>query len=344
MKTKRNSINRYISILICTVFVFLSCSKNKQSEEKPKSVDIYVAGYTGPINGPSTAKYWKNGVVSELTDGSSQLQTESIYIDNGDVYVVGYEVNPVQSAVYWKNGIKYKLAKSHENLGSHAKAVHVSNGVVHITGVENGKGVYWKNGNLESLPTTQGFTRSRPGAIFVSEDNDIYIAGTGTNDANMSVVKYWKNNTPYVISSSAFIVDVYDMFVTAEDVYIAGYEKSTSSSRDIAKYWKNDIGYPLTDGSKSADAKALFVEQNKVHVVGSEDGVLAYWINGVKQAMNVPSNENSFGESITIINGDVYIAGTLKNAGGYWKNGIWNVLEDIDGSYCDITSLAVIEK
>jgi hypothetical protein len=75
--------------------------------------DIYVAGYEttpDPLhigNGNHVAKYWKNGVGVNLTDGASSCEANSIYVLDKDVYVAGYELG---QAKYWKNGTPVNLS------------------------------------------------------------------------------------------------------------------------------------------------------------------------------------------------------------------------------------------
>lgn len=57
------------------------------------------------------AKYWKNGTVTSLTDGTRYAEANAIQIIGNDVYVAGYEEdsNYNSDAKYWKNGTGIKV-------------------------------------------------------------------------------------------------------------------------------------------------------------------------------------------------------------------------------------------
>ena len=88
-----------------------SCKKDNGSVTKPQVVDVYVAGVEN--NGVfDVAKYWKNGIPVDLSDGSSQASANSIVVSGSDVYVAGWVRNSSTQkavAVYWKNGIAVNL-------------------------------------------------------------------------------------------------------------------------------------------------------------------------------------------------------------------------------------------
>jgi Carboxypeptidase regulatory-like domain len=72
--------------------------------------DIYASGFsTIPLNSSTAnfvAKVWKNGVSTNLTNGTSDGRAQSIFVLGTDVYVGGVEAN---FAKLWKNGVSIPL-------------------------------------------------------------------------------------------------------------------------------------------------------------------------------------------------------------------------------------------
>jgi hypothetical protein len=69
-----------------------------------------VAGVEG--NGTNdVAKYWKNGIAVDLTDGTQRGYSNSVFVAGTDVYVAGGEQAQLSNTVakYWKNGIPFVL-------------------------------------------------------------------------------------------------------------------------------------------------------------------------------------------------------------------------------------------
>ena len=65
------------------------------------------------------SKYWKNGVSTVLTDGTTDSRVSSIsvfcffYLSGSDIYVAGYEEKEngiTRIAKYWKNGVAIVLS------------------------------------------------------------------------------------------------------------------------------------------------------------------------------------------------------------------------------------------
>lgn len=154
--------------------------------------DIYI---TGAQNG--TAKYWKNGVVYDLTtDSRSQnSMAQSIAVKNGNIYVAGGEIKYGGNLIaqYWKNGVATPLGNPNSRY-SLALSIAVVDDDVYVAGYEStipgGEiAMYWKNGI--ATPLTDGTRHASANAIAVV-GNDVYIAGYESNGTN-NVAKYWKN-------------------------------------------------------------------------------------------------------------------------------------------------------
>jgi hypothetical protein len=79
--------------------------------------DVYVCGLNGEgsYNTASKAVYWKNGTVTNLTDGSASADANAIFVRDGNIYVGGYITPDIDSyseqyATVWTNGTAQQLS------------------------------------------------------------------------------------------------------------------------------------------------------------------------------------------------------------------------------------------
>lgn len=185
--------------------------------------DVYASG--GSRYYGYNAKYWKNGVPTDLTKGLTYSTvngnlcyptTTSISVSGNDVYVAGYQLTGIGSvtALYWKNGVATYLTRDSIS-GSMAKSIFVSG-------------------------------------------QDVYIAGY-QNINNYSRAMYWKNGVPTTLTTGTVSSSANSIFVAGNDVYVAGYQWTIGGSL-IATYWKNGEVVKLTDGTKDAIANSIYVQ------------------------------------------------------------------------------------
>lgn len=162
--------------------------------------DVYVSGgsneyETDSANTFQFARYWKNGVSTNLSNGlidssaggtiTSRPNTTGIFVSGSDVYVSGTLAG--SQALYWKNGVPVFLTPFGSG-GAGAEAIFVNGSDVYAAGYVDSAGasyaVYWKNGVVTPLSTYPSSANS----IIVSQDS-VYIAGSddinGTNHATL---------------------------------------------------------------------------------------------------------------------------------------------------------------
>lgn len=192
--------------------------------------DVYVAGgshifQTGIDSTYHFAKYWKNGVPTDLVKGVTEIinsasvsvddfpTTTAIYVAGSDVYVAGFESNGEtngQIALYWKNGVPIFL-------------------------------------------TTADVYQADAESIFVS-GSDVYVAGYEIING-LSYATYWKNGVANIFSASGITSDAQSIFISGNDIYLAGNEKINGIT--YAVYWKNGLAVKL---AANCTAGSIFVQ------------------------------------------------------------------------------------
>ncbi len=238
--------------------------------------DVYVCGGV-EMEGIS---YWKNGIQTRLTDGTYAAAANAVFVNNGDVYVAGYEKNAAGNFVgkYWKNGTPVLLTAD----GFYGEAVDivVQGTDVYVVGKKDGKIVYWKNGELTTIHDASNTFVTK---IFVDK-TDVYIAGSTFNGSGMKTAVYWKNGTVVTVTDGTNSAQLMDIAVHNGDVYVSGSE--SHSGRSFAKFWKNGKAVTLSDATSSSGyAAGIAVWGQHVFVVFTEttaayENIVRYWHNG----------------------------------------------------------------
>jgi len=90
--------------------------------------DIYVCGFEKTslsFGNIEVAKYWKNGVATNLTNEVFHASADAITVAGSDVYAAGYEENAAGNGVakYWKNGTAVSLTNGSNDAGAYAIVV-----------------------------------------------------------------------------------------------------------------------------------------------------------------------------------------------------------------------------
>jgi len=156
--------------------------------------DVYVLVTLEEIGVSRAAVYFKNDEIVHLGSSTAFSDAEDIFVMNGDVHVVGWEVNDSNDsydvAKYWKNG--QEIALVDENEHSKALSVFIEKNQVHIVGVSGGvatdnvHATYWRNGEEIQL---QNNTSSFASKIIII-DGIANIIGGYAPDSN-TYGRYW---------------------------------------------------------------------------------------------------------------------------------------------------------
>jgi len=165
------------------------------------------------------------------------------------------------------------------------------------------------------------------------ENVDVYVAGY--NDYGQAVL--WKNGDPISLSGGSIANSV---FVSESDVYITGYEPSTTFGVKTV-LWKNENPTILAEeGSNTINS--VFVARGNVYVAGNnndpnrnDDGAVL-WKNGIPTILTAGVKSES-ASSVFVAGNDVYVTGAAwynEDVAGItswvlptlWKNGVPSIL------------------
>lgn len=67
-----------------------------------------MSGFEENKEGTTVAKLWKNGIGTNLTNGTINSYASSVFVSGNDVYVTGIENS--NKALFWKNNVPTTLA------------------------------------------------------------------------------------------------------------------------------------------------------------------------------------------------------------------------------------------
>lgn len=205
-----------------------------------KNNDVYIAGYELYANQTEwTAKYWKNGVSVNLTNGNTEAIASSIYVFNNDVYVAGHQYdNFIKTAKYWKNGTPTSL-----NDFSTLNSIHINENIVYSCGYEAANsvnvttGVFFKN--INKLNVSQNQNSSNCQDIEFS-NNKVYVVGSEKNAQNTFVAKIWIDNVPTELSNLPSVSN--GISIKDNNFFICGtIKKDNTSIANIPVFWKNNV-------------------------------------------------------------------------------------------------------
>ncbi|NOS93087.1 MAG: hypothetical protein HOP30_14285 [Cyclobacteriaceae bacterium] len=165
----------------------------------------------------------------------------------------------------------------------------------------------------------QQCTTDNPAPVAVA---DVYVAGT--TDAGEPA--FAKNGVITKVGDASVNTSVYSITVSGNDVYIAG------ARGENAVYWKNNTMTTIPN-----DANTSWTTAYEVEVKNYDVYVLLYGLGGpsnfVKYLKNGVATECSNGQPTDMAiaeTNDVYISGNTNDRAGFWKNGVWSYLTELN--------------
>jgi len=258
----------------------------------PGDVVYVVAGVEDPTGINYRGRLWRNGQdqsQSYQSNGRSSV-FHDVCVDNGDVYVSGYETetfnhaasgNSISRAVakIWKNGnVLYRLRDtSFDSCDNYAFSISVSGGNVYATGWEtNWNYIYnsssrqweweyqgrvaklWRNGVSQNLGLA-GTGESSAANVHAS-GGDVCVALWEVNSSNVGIAKYWKNGVLTNLGNGSLRTQALGIYGHGGNVYVVGGETDPQKGFQVAKYWRNGEAHTISSGNYAATAWRIVVK------------------------------------------------------------------------------------
>ncbi len=303
------------------------------------SPSVFAVGYE-EVNGTSVAKFWKNGVATNLTDNTKFGGATSVFVDGTDIYISGIEENDneLPSAKVWKNGELLYTLSDPSNYGN-ANSIYVYDGDVYVAGSETDENEIatakiWKNGETYAS-LTNGGVGSQAYGISVNETG-IYTAGYEESEQQENgTPKLWRDMVQEDLTEGLYHGQAQALYANGSDVYVAGYEEGENEN-SVAKIWIN--GQVIDLDVMDSEAHSIFVKEEDVYVAGivygntEDEDQAVVWKNASPTEYGI----GSAASSVYIYDGDVYVGGSVYEAETSkaitWKNAEPIALELTEGA------------
>ncbi len=303
-------LKKSVILIIATLLTLSACKKS--SSDDPRYTGVYVSGYIQSQSGSNIAVYWKNGILTRLTDSSLNSYATAITVRGKDIYVAGLirSYGGTPKAGYWKNGFFTPLGNA--GLQGWVSAIAVNNNNdVYVAGTTTNQlyqavPTYWKNGVPHVLTDSSGVATGRLTSLTLN-GNDIFVAGTVIS-GNYDYPIYWKNDQAAYLTGEDFL-NVNGIMILNTDIYAIG-----TSITNGAVYWKDDFQTALSGNNFASDANAITSSGNDVYIVGavyirsSNTREATYWKNNIP--VDIGNIQNGTTTGIAVSGNDVYSSGS----------------------------------
>ncbi len=192
----------------------------------------------------------------------------------------------------------------------------------------------WKNGTiLYDNVSVNNFSPFRK--TMVVNGTDIYLCGESfSTSAPTQRASIWKNGVVTNLPQNLSYSYASNIFVEGSNVYVLG--RDYSSTQESIVVWKNGMREVLTECEQG---QAIFAVGSDVYVAGNDiNSKPAYWKNGVKTLLPIPSTSEAECSGIKVVGTDVYVSGNESIQNGtdivvYWKNGIRTTLQTASANF-----------
>jgi hypothetical protein len=208
---------------------------------------------------------------------------------------------------------------------------------LYIGGTDGSQGVYYKISLTDSAPlivpdTIPGATNIKS---IITQDSDLYIAGGAAG--------YWKNGS-FVSIANAYTIDFLDL--SGSNVYAVGFddgsnlaywegnqETNIADSLPNVTYYINIEGIAVADSNAGTNVYVAATADFRVDPAGIDpSGLYGIFCENGHCKLFGGKMGSQITSGILLSGGDVYVAGpgsgdsANSDGGGYWKNGMWNII------------------
>lgn len=240
--------------------------------------DIHVSGAgIDPATGNPVALYWKNGQLTQLSDGTSEVTTTGIGISEDNVIIAGYEGRYVTTACYWKNGVRTNLEPPGSG-GLTGQVFVATNGSVYIPNRNTYR--YWKDYVLQPpLGLPAGVTSAYVNAV--KEIGGIVYA-VGVRDVGASGIPlFWIDGllqTGFLGNPDGY-AEVHDMAISETGAYRFAGSGGPDWGDQRIMYWDAGGGADYWGTAENSSLARIALDGTDVYICGSEQSKAMYWKN-----------------------------------------------------------------
>lgn len=248
--------------------------------------DVYICGWgIHPTTLMNVAMYWKNGVQTVLSDGTTIVMPNGIAVSGSDVYVTAQVGDFGYESVYYLNGVAHPLGTS-TTINRAWGVVTDANGNFYIPGARQGFPSYWLNGTLQSRLPGGSNVYSIVKAMAV-QGGHVYAVGQDYASPT-DIPLYWKDGQTMSIGGIEGGAAKAVAVKANGDVVIAGTYGPSSDNVKIA-YWPMIVPaeppVTLSVGKFVRLNVGVAVDQtaDEIYVCGTEDenlyagSIAKYW-------------------------------------------------------------------
>ena len=342
--------------VVVSLFLFallFSCTGDRENN------DVYIGGYVQRMPDDSDkghpddycAVYWLNGEPHSLGDGYESSAINAMELVNGDLYCAGY-VRPAGGnniAVYWKNGEEHRLTSGtydaqvrgicvtdfgyvlcagEEKDGPQQKRASTKYGTDYRT-IREDVAKLWVNDSL-SYAFSDGKLSASVSSVCVDTMGMVYMAGyddwffrriASTYESYIEP-RFWVNWEQTALWDRRGAANA--VAWKNGSVYVGGWVVEGESGSE-ATYWQDGIRRELED-NYGGQVKSFCFEGPDVYMAGTngyQDVKSAvYWKNGrIVPLLEDKYRSRSSCNTIAVLDGAVYCAGSMGQSAAYWKNG-----------------------